>query len=269
MADNDQVIATPDIDPQGAVVPSGTIDNPPETPPQTPAPVVEPDKPQGITDDPGREQREAFYQTKYQGTLNELKRIREANELAARTQRPIQAAQPPAPQPGTPPVEYDLSTTEGYQAYQQAMLEKTAQAASQAVAKTYEQIRVEERANAEAAESFKVFSSWAAENKVPSEMQKQAADYVLPRLGLNCSPADAIVFVMQYIREQAVLANEQNRLAAIAKDAAEKSKLLAQVQTPSPGAPPGPMPAKTDAQKKAEELTGATTQYRRPQTYAT
>jgi hypothetical protein len=284
MDDNAQVITTPTT-PEPAATPdnqTGTIGNPPETPPQTPDPAQPPDNQAGTTDDPAKATSTGYYQTRFQETMAQLKQERERAELAERTLaaiRPVAQTQPATMT--TAPVEipleqkYDLTTVEGFQQYQRELYAKTqsevARNASEAVAKTYQDIKQNERRQAELEVSSNLYDSWAMANKVSPELQEAGVRYVISRFGSNLPPTVVAEEAMKYIREQAAIQNEQARIAAAANDAAIKAKALAQVTTPAPGGAPGPSGTsitQTEQERRLNEIAPKT-DYRRPTTYAT
>lgn len=232
----------------------------PQTQPQV-APVTPPEggqvggQPEGTTD--ANAQREQFYQTKYQDTIAELNKYRDFyGPIDGGTQQPHQ------PQP-TPPPQQQYEEPEDLD-NEAAWMDQVAQKSSDYTFKklqswmTEQQKRqaLEQRYQAEMNFAGQHLNTWATTNKVPQDVLQQHINQVTSELPPGTRPTVAAKYVMQSIITQARASAQNEQLAQLQAQAAQRGKELSGVIQPAPGQSPNPQPQvnKTLGQSYADRI---------------
>jgi len=218
----------------------------PQTDPAVPTGQTEPDN-QGTTEQEkaAHEEREAFYQKKYQ----------ELVELNKRTPVPEKVTEPePAQQEPEPDVsEFDPYSAEGLARITESISERVVGKVTKSLSDRDKMLRDQEQYNAELHGSTAIFSDWASKSNVPQELQEEAVKAIIADFP-SARPGAVYKYAMQYIKDKAKGETTRKQMAEQTAEAVRKAKELQGVRQPAPGTAPS---IQSSEPKTLEEEIGA------------
>jgi len=208
----------------------------PQTDPAVPTGQTEPDN-QGITEKEkaAHEEREAFYQKKYQELVEMNKRT---------SQIPVTKPEvEPEPEPAPAESEVDPYSAEGLATITESISNKVVGKVTKILGDRDKILKEQEQWNAELQGSTAIFSDWASKSNVPQELQEEAVKAIIADFP-SARPGAVYKHAMQYIKDRAKGETIQKQMAEKTAEAARKAKELQEVQQPAPGAAPPIQPSK-------------------------
>lgn len=221
----------------------------PQTDPVTPQGTTVQADQQGTTADQVRADKEALYQTKYQQLKKEFDELRgqvdtyesQFGTLQGAFQNQQGQPQPqPQGQPAGDEVEFDPYDPNSMKAYMDHNFNTIRGNLTDIVRQAQQQIRMEERQQAEMDREFGTFNKWAAQHQIPQDKINLSVKRYAERFGSAGTPTAFVEWVTDDIARMMAMDQDTARQAQLAKEAAEKAKALAGVQQPAPGMPPSP-----------------------------
>jgi hypothetical protein len=225
----------------------------PQTAPQPQDGQVAEKQVEGTTEDGEREQREAFYQKKYQdmvkthkGLSSQLEQYQEQYGELSTEQTPTQ----PNVGPTTDPVEYDFYTPEGQAMFADNITKNITENVGKMFAERDAQQKAQAQLQAEFNAAGSAFQKWATDNKIPEDVINEVYQQISRDLP-NARPAVQFNYMAQAIINKTMLDSQSKFMADKVADATAKAKDLAGVAQPAPGTAPPVQPA----QQKSFEQT--------------